>query len=129
MTNAKTLPKLVGERVRRREDPRLISGLGTYVDDIKLPGMLHMSIVRSTHAHARITNIDDYFKNIEEMKKLEAEAAKLAEQAKKAEEEEKARLRKMEEDMMKEQGGGGSTPPPADPKKAEPAKPDAAKSK
>jgi tetratricopeptide (TPR) repeat protein len=74
-------------------------------------------------AKARITNIDDYFKNIEEMKKLEAEAAKLAEQAKKAEEEEKARLRKMEEDMMKEQSGGGSTPPPADPKKADPAKP------
>src|SRR5215212_6728730 len=58
MTNVNTLPKLVGERVKRREDPRLISGLGTYVDDIKLPGMLHMSIVRSTHAHARITNID-----------------------------------------------------------------------
>ena len=55
MTNAKTLPKLVGERVRRREDPRLITGLGTYVDDIKLPGMLHMNIVRSTHAHARAT--------------------------------------------------------------------------
>src|SRR5215212_5793403 len=58
MTNVNTLPKLVGERVKRREDPRLISGLGTYVDDIKLPGMLHMSIVRSTHAHARVTNID-----------------------------------------------------------------------
>lgn len=73
-------------------------------------------------AKNRITNIDDYFKNIEEMKKLEAEAAKLAEQAKKAEEEEKARLRKMEEDMMKEQGGG-SAPPAADPKAAAPAKP------
>src|SRR6185295_10270635 len=58
MTNVNTLPKLVGERIRRREDPRLISGLGTYVDDIKLPGMLHMSIVRSTHAHARITKVD-----------------------------------------------------------------------
>src|SRR2546421_339090 len=58
MTNAKTLPKLVGERVRRREDPRLITGLGIYVDDIKLPGMLHMNIVRSTHAHARLRNVD-----------------------------------------------------------------------
>src|SRR6188508_1328286 len=58
MTTERTLPKLVGEPIKRREDPRLISGLGTYVDDIKLPGMLHMSIVRSTHAHARITKID-----------------------------------------------------------------------
>jgi carbon-monoxide dehydrogenase large subunit len=52
------LPKLVGEPVRRREDPRLITGHGTYVDDIKLPGMLHLAIARSTHAHARITKID-----------------------------------------------------------------------
>ncbi len=77
----------------------------------------------STAADAknRISNIDDYFKNIEDMKKLEAEAAKLAEQAKKAEDEEKARLRKMEEDMMKQQGGGGSAPAPTD-KPADPAK-------
>ena len=33
------LPKLVGQRVKRREDPRLIQGLGTYVDDIKIVGM------------------------------------------------------------------------------------------
>src|SRR3970040_1596565 len=58
MTTARTLPKLVGERIRRREDPRLITGLGTYVDDIKLPGMLHMAIVRSTHAHARLRRVD-----------------------------------------------------------------------
>src|SRR5690242_9742916 len=58
MTTARSLPKLIGEPVRRREDPRLVSGLGTYVDDIKLPGMLHMSIVRSTHAHARLTKVD-----------------------------------------------------------------------
>jgi tetratricopeptide (TPR) repeat protein len=76
-------------------------------------------------AKNRITNIDDYFKNIEEMKKLEAEAAKIAEMAKKAEDEEKARLRKMEEDLMKEQGGGGAAPPadkppaPADKPKAQ----------
>ena len=44
--------------MKRREDPRLITGLGTYVDDIKLPGMLHMNIVRSTHAHARLRNVD-----------------------------------------------------------------------
>ena len=58
MTNVKTLPKLVGERVKRREDPRLITGLGIYVDDIKLPGMLHMNVVRSTHAHARLSKVD-----------------------------------------------------------------------
>ena len=37
------LPKLVGERVKRREDPRLIQGLGTYVDDLKVTGMLHLA--------------------------------------------------------------------------------------
>jgi carbon-monoxide dehydrogenase large subunit len=44
--------------VRRREDPRLITGFGTYLDDIKLPGMLHMQIVRSTQAHARLGRVD-----------------------------------------------------------------------
>ncbi|HLF77207.1 MAG TPA: hypothetical protein VJB57_06900, partial [Dehalococcoidia bacterium] len=58
MTTARSLPKLIGEPIRRREDPRLITGLGTYVDDLKLPGMLHMSIVRSTHAHAKLTKVD-----------------------------------------------------------------------
>jgi len=58
MTSVRQIPKLVGEPVRRREDPRLITGLGTYVDDIKLPGMLHMAIVRSTHAHARLRRVD-----------------------------------------------------------------------
>ena len=53
-----TLPKLVGEPIRRREDPRLITGHGTYVDDIKLPGMLHLAMVRSTHAHAIVKSIN-----------------------------------------------------------------------
>ena len=52
------LPKLVGEPIRRREDPRLITGHGTYVDDLKLSGMLHLAMVRSTHAHARLTKVD-----------------------------------------------------------------------
>src|SRR5687768_9449093 len=52
------LPKLVGERVKRREDPRLIQGRGTYVDDIKITGMLHMAFKRSDIAHGRITSID-----------------------------------------------------------------------
>jgi len=52
------LPKLVGERVKRREDPRLIQGRGTYVDDIKVTGMRHMAFKRSDIAHGRITKID-----------------------------------------------------------------------
>jgi carbon-monoxide dehydrogenase large subunit len=48
----------VGKRVKRTEDPRLIKGLAHYVDDIKLPGTLHVSFVRSVYAHARITGID-----------------------------------------------------------------------
>ena len=42
----------------RKEDARFIQGKGNYVDDIKLPGMLHMDIVRSPVAHARIRSID-----------------------------------------------------------------------
>lgn len=56
-TVAKT-EKLVGKRIRRREDPRLITGTATYVDDIKLPGMLHAMIVRSPYGAARIKGID-----------------------------------------------------------------------
>lgn len=50
--------KLVGARVKRREDPRLIRGVGQYVDDINLPDMLHVAILRSPYAHARITGIE-----------------------------------------------------------------------
>src|ERR1044072_3333480 len=49
---------LVGKRIRRREDPRLITGTATYLDDIKLPGMHHACIVRSPHAAAKIKGID-----------------------------------------------------------------------
>lgn len=45
-------------RMLRKEDPRFIRGMGQYCDDIQLPGMLHMAILRSPQAHARITNID-----------------------------------------------------------------------
>jgi aerobic carbon-monoxide dehydrogenase large subunit len=48
----------LGHAVKRKEDPRFIRGKGTYIDDVKLPGMLYMDIVRSPHAHARITGID-----------------------------------------------------------------------
>ena len=47
-----------GASIKRREDPRLITGAGHYTDDVRLPGMLSMAILRSPHAHARIINID-----------------------------------------------------------------------
>lgn len=49
--------KLVGARVKRREDPRLVRGLAHYVDDIQLPKTLHAAILRSPYAHARIRSI------------------------------------------------------------------------
>ena len=50
--------KFVGDRLLRKEDPRLVQGRGRYVGDIALPGMLHAAILRSPHAHARIATID-----------------------------------------------------------------------
>src|SRR5882762_4006555 len=50
--------KLVGKRIKRTEDPRLIKGLAHYVDDIGLPGILHVAFVRSLYAHARINGVD-----------------------------------------------------------------------
>ncbi len=47
-----------GSGIRRREDPRLVTGTAAYTDDISFPGMLYAAIVRSPHAHARIVNID-----------------------------------------------------------------------
>src|SRR2546425_725181 len=44
--------------VRRREDPRLITGAGEFVDDFRVPGCLHAAMLRSPHAHARIRSID-----------------------------------------------------------------------
>jgi carbon-monoxide dehydrogenase large subunit len=55
---APLLPKLVGQRVKRREDPRLIQGRATYVDDIKIAGMQHLAFRRSDVAHGRIRSID-----------------------------------------------------------------------
>ena len=52
------LRSLVGAPVRRKEDPRLITGSSTYVDDLTLPGMVHVAFVRSAHAHARLAGID-----------------------------------------------------------------------
>ncbi len=52
--------RIFGSGIRRREDPRLISGNARYTDDIKLPATLHMAVVRSPVAHARIRGIDTH---------------------------------------------------------------------
>jgi carbon-monoxide dehydrogenase large subunit len=50
--------RVFGSGIRRREDPRLITGTAAYTDDLVLPGMLYAAILRSPHAHARIRHID-----------------------------------------------------------------------
>jgi carbon-monoxide dehydrogenase large subunit len=50
--------RIFGSGIRRREDPRLITGAATYTDDLSLPGMVHAAMLRSPHAHARIRRID-----------------------------------------------------------------------
>lgn len=52
------MTKVVGARLKRKEDPRLLTGNGKFIDDIQLPGMLHAVILRSPHAHAMIKKID-----------------------------------------------------------------------
>ena len=58
MTADATRDRLIGQRLLRQEDPRLLSGKGAYVTDLVLPGMLHMALLRSPHAHALITHVD-----------------------------------------------------------------------
>jgi carbon-monoxide dehydrogenase large subunit len=50
--------RVLGKSIKRREDPRFITGKGTYVDDVKVPGTTYAVFVRSPHAHAKITKID-----------------------------------------------------------------------
>jgi carbon-monoxide dehydrogenase large subunit len=57
-TEAGTDGRHVGRAMRRKEDPRMITGRGRYVDDVTVPGTLYMAIVRSPEAHATITSID-----------------------------------------------------------------------
>ncbi|MBO2531685.1 MAG: carbon monoxide dehydrogenase [Thermoactinomycetaceae bacterium] len=52
------MPNVFGSPLKRREDPRLITGQGNFTDDIQLPGMVYMAVLRSPHAHARIKRID-----------------------------------------------------------------------
>ncbi len=56
----RTTPEIggMGHSIKRKEDPRFIRGQGTYVDDVVLPGMLHMDIVRSPFAHAKLKSIN-----------------------------------------------------------------------
>ncbi|MEA2150177.1 MAG: aerobic carbon-monoxide dehydrogenase large subunit, partial [Solirubrobacteraceae bacterium] len=58
MSTVASAPKWVGQSLRRKEDPRLITGRATYVDDLALPGMLWAAIVRSPEAHANVVSID-----------------------------------------------------------------------
>lgn len=51
-------PRFFGARIKRNEDPRLLTGQALFVDDVDLPGMLHIAFVRSPYAHARIKSID-----------------------------------------------------------------------
>jgi carbon-monoxide dehydrogenase large subunit len=55
---AATVERLIGKSIKRREDPRFITGRGTYVDDLKMPGTTYAVFVRSPHAFATIKKID-----------------------------------------------------------------------
>ena len=55
---ADTVERPLGARIRRKEDPRFITGRGQYTDDVRIAGTLHAAFVRSPHAHARITSLD-----------------------------------------------------------------------
>ena len=58
MTDAAQPTPNVGQSLRRRVDMKFLTGKGRYADDIKLPGTLYLAILRSHHAHARITGVD-----------------------------------------------------------------------
>lgn len=51
-------PRYLGARVKRLEDPRLLAGQGSFLDDLTLPGLLHAAFVRSAHAHAIVRSVD-----------------------------------------------------------------------
>ena len=57
-TQSNTWQSYIGAPLRRREDVRFVTGRGQYLDDVRLPGMLHAAILRSPHAHARVRGID-----------------------------------------------------------------------
>lgn len=51
-------PHMLGLPIKRGEDPRLVSGSGTYLEDLALPGLVHLAFARSPHAHARLGRVD-----------------------------------------------------------------------
>ena len=53
-----TATRLVGKRVPRVEDARLLAGRGRYLDDLNVTGVLHAAFVRSPYAHARVVRVD-----------------------------------------------------------------------
>src|SRR5216110_2068615 len=53
-----TTTSVIGARMKRVEDPLLFTGAAKYLDDLKLPGMAHVAVLRSPYAHARIRGID-----------------------------------------------------------------------
>src|SRR3954468_19963433 len=57
-TSLSTRPKIIGARIKRTEDPRLLTGRGAYTDDHKVPNVLHVAFRRSDHSHALIRSID-----------------------------------------------------------------------
>ena len=57
-SNGKGNGPWIGQRFKRKEDPRLIQGISHYADDLRLPGMLHCAFVRSPHAHAAVRSIE-----------------------------------------------------------------------
>ena len=66
-------------RMLRKEDPRFIRGMGRFVDDIALPGMLHLAVLRSPVAHARLVSIDTSAAEAHPKVKLVVTGAMLAE--------------------------------------------------
>jgi len=52
------MTKIIGQRIKRNEDPRLLTGQALFVDDVNIPGMLHAAFLRSDYAHAYIRGID-----------------------------------------------------------------------
>ena len=58
MPNVTDTPTALGRPIRRKEDARLLHGQTNWTDNIQLPGTLHMAILRSPMAHARITKLD-----------------------------------------------------------------------
>src|SRR5689334_20004235 len=55
---ATATPRLMGAEVKRKEDPRLVTGASAYVGDLSVPGMHYVAFVRSPHAHATVGRID-----------------------------------------------------------------------